>query len=420
METFIGLCVTMGILQLPARRDYWRQKKWLFQTCVPKAMSRDRFAMIWRYLHLQDNLADDVDRSDKLWKLRWFLDYLTTQFQSLYELDGFVTVDESMVKLKGRLAFRQYLPLKPTKWGVNVWVMAETSTGYVANFQVYTGREGTQEKGLAHRVVMDLSTPYYGSHLSIYMENFYSGVELFQDMKSKGLNACGTVRANRKGLPKNKMLTKQTSLGKHEFKVAQKDDLTFCVWQDTKAVMVLSNYHDPTEKGSVKRRKQELNQTEVVVPACLSDYQKPMKGADLLDQMVGYYQFQHCSKKWWRRLFFFFLAVRCYNAYVAARCAGGKTFTAKYKSGYKEWLKDLAHELVTPVTVRSAPQPTVLEGATSEHDCEKIYTKRRVCRECALSRSGTDARASATVYSCRQCNKAVYIECFGKHVRRHP
>lgn len=38
--------------------------------------------------------------------------------------------------------------------------------------------------------------------------------------------------------------------------------------------MVLSNYHDPTEKESVKRRKQVCNETEVVVPTCFSDYQK--------------------------------------------------------------------------------------------------------------------------------------------------
>ena len=48
MKTFLGLCLTFGILKLPARRDYWRQTKWLFQTHVPKAMSRDRFDMIWR------------------------------------------------------------------------------------------------------------------------------------------------------------------------------------------------------------------------------------------------------------------------------------------------------------------------------------------------------------------------------------
>ncbi|KAJ8416172.1 hypothetical protein AAFF_G00381940 [Aldrovandia affinis] len=138
MKTFIGLCVAMGILRLPARRDHWRQKKWLFQTNFPEAMARDRFAMIWRYLHLQDNQANDVDRSDKLWKLRWFLNYLTSQFQSLYEVNGYVTVDESMVKFKGRLAFHQYLPLKPTKWGVKVWVMAESSTGALQEWSLLT------------------------------------------------------------------------------------------------------------------------------------------------------------------------------------------------------------------------------------------------------------------------------------------
>lgn len=48
MKTFVGLCLSMGVLQLPSRRDYWRQKKWLFQTNVPQVMSRDRFYMIWR------------------------------------------------------------------------------------------------------------------------------------------------------------------------------------------------------------------------------------------------------------------------------------------------------------------------------------------------------------------------------------
>ena len=57
--------------------------------------------------------------------------------------------------------------------------------------------------------------------------------------------------------------------------------------QDTKVVMVLSNDYYPTEKGSVKRRKQECNQIEVVVPTHLSDNQKHMKGVDLLDQMIG-------------------------------------------------------------------------------------------------------------------------------------
>lgn len=171
---------------------------------------------------------------------------------------------------------------------------------------------------------------------------------------------------------------------------------------------------NPRQKGLSREERGGDSQREVEVPACLADYQKHMKGVDLLDQMVGYYQFQHRSKKWWRRLFFFFLAVSCYNSYVVARSAGGN------KGGYKEWLEDLAEELVTPVTARSAPKcASGPVGASAEHDCEKIFDKRKVCRECSLSKSGTEARAGATVYGCRQCSVPLHIECFGKHVRNN-
>jgi hypothetical protein len=152
--------------------------------------------------------------------------------------------------------------------------MAESSTGYVSNFQVYTGREGgSSEKGLAHRIVMDLAGPYFGSHLYIFMDNFYSGVPLFEDLNAHGLNACGTVRSNRKGIP-----PKPPAMDKHRYQVSQKDELTFCAWQDTKVVLVRSNYHEPMAEGPVRRRRGEDIQREVRMPACVSDYQKHMKG----------------------------------------------------------------------------------------------------------------------------------------------
>ncbi|CAM4573597.1 unnamed protein product [Leuciscus chuanchicus] len=421
MMTFVGLCLAFGIMQLPARRDFWRQTKWLYQTNVPKAMARDRFDMIWRYLHLQDNMDPAVDKTDKLWKIRQWMDLLLVRFQALYEVNGFVSVDESMVKYKGRLGFRQYLPMKPVKWGIKVWVMAESKTGYVTNFQVYTGAiQGKTEKDLAHRIVSDLVAPYYGSNLSVYMDNFYTSVKLMEDLKVRGVQACGTVRANRKDLPKIKQLTKKAELNKHEFNVAQRDDLTFCIWQDTKAVMVLSNYHDPTAHGFVRRKANGQRQTEVRVPACLADYQQHMKGVDLLDQMVGYYQIHHRSTKWWRRLFFYFVTVACYNAFVAARSAGGAEW--KYRrGGYKDWLEDLTQELIVPVTARSAPNvlPTSPTGASAEHDLVQINKKRKTCRECSLKHCGTDVRPGSTLMGCRQCNLPLHRECFMYHVVRH-
>jgi hypothetical protein len=45
-----------------------------------------------------------------------------------------------MIGFSGRLGFKQYVPLKPTKRGIKVWVRADPHNGYVGDFQVYTGR----------------------------------------------------------------------------------------------------------------------------------------------------------------------------------------------------------------------------------------------------------------------------------------
>ena len=36
-----------------------------------------------------------------------------------------------MIKYKGRLYFRQYMPKKPVKYGIKVWMAADSKTGYV-------------------------------------------------------------------------------------------------------------------------------------------------------------------------------------------------------------------------------------------------------------------------------------------------
>lgn len=82
-----------------------------------------------------------------------------------------------MVKFKGQLSFRQYLPSKPIKWGIKVWSLCKASTGYAYQMQVYTGRKpgAGQEKGLSHRVVMDLVQPLWGTREIIhgqFLHNF--------------------------------------------------------------------------------------------------------------------------------------------------------------------------------------------------------------------------------------------------------
>ena len=138
----------MGILKNNVHSDYWRTSTRLFLTQFGKVMPRDRFLIIWhwQYLHLADN-APQGDNPDKLAKLRPMPTHLNHVFKENYMPYRDVSINESMVKFKGRLGFRQYLPAKPIKWGIKIWALSESTTGYMSKkgshfcFQVFMKTE---------------------------------------------------------------------------------------------------------------------------------------------------------------------------------------------------------------------------------------------------------------------------------------
>ena len=97
-----------------------------------------------------------------------------------------------------------YMKDKPTKWGMKFFVLAESSSGYTLEFQIYTGKtNAASEHGLSYYVLMQLMQPsclITGYH--IYMENFYSSPKLFMDLAGMKFGACGTYRDSRRGCPK--------------------------------------------------------------------------------------------------------------------------------------------------------------------------------------------------------------------------
>ena len=86
-----------------------------------------------------------------------------------------LSVDEAMVKFKGHLGMKQYLPVKPVKRGIKVWVCAEASSGYVCDFQVYTWmkQHGMVEQNLGYRVVHDLMQNFVRKNHHVFFDNFF-------------------------------------------------------------------------------------------------------------------------------------------------------------------------------------------------------------------------------------------------------
>jgi hypothetical protein len=51
-----------------------------------------------------------------------------------------ISIDEGLIKFNGRLSFKQYMPKKTNKFGIKIWMLADSETYFVQRFQVYLGK----------------------------------------------------------------------------------------------------------------------------------------------------------------------------------------------------------------------------------------------------------------------------------------
>ncbi|KAK2150628.1 hypothetical protein NP493_2748g00001 [Ridgeia piscesae] len=124
------------------------------------------------------------DRADKLGKVRPFLSTLQQNFPCLFAPGVALSIDEAMIKYNGRLRWKQYMPMKPIKWGIKLWVLCDARTGYCLALYVYTGRDDhlAEGMGLTYNIVMKLSSSYLLRNHHLYADNFYSSLGLIRNL----------------------------------------------------------------------------------------------------------------------------------------------------------------------------------------------------------------------------------------------
>ena len=110
MFKFLALVITMGIVNLTGIQHYW-STSWPFSSAnFSQILSRDRFLLILKFLHLANN--NDAVREDMTACSR--LDGISTNWWEIsrkckmYNPDRELSIDESMTSYKGRLSSLQY------------------------------------------------------------------------------------------------------------------------------------------------------------------------------------------------------------------------------------------------------------------------------------------------------------------------
>jgi len=142
----------------------------------------------------------DDPEYDPLYKIRPLIDMCLQSFRDRYVPGQDLSVDEGMIKYKGRLYFRQYMPKKPVKFGIKVWMAADAKTGYVCNYDIYLGKQSTSDRaetGLVTKVVLDIAEPFQHCNRHVFVDNYFNSVSLVEELLRQGTYACGTLRANR-------------------------------------------------------------------------------------------------------------------------------------------------------------------------------------------------------------------------------
>lgn len=103
-------------------------------------MTRNRFELMLRVLHFNNNERATVPLTDRLRKLSPFLSKLKERFQEAIVPAEKLCISETIIPFRGRLAFRQYIKNKRHKYGVKLYKLC-LKGGYTYDLNIYCGKD---------------------------------------------------------------------------------------------------------------------------------------------------------------------------------------------------------------------------------------------------------------------------------------
>ena len=118
--------------------------------------------------------------------MRPVIDHLNSKFSEVLSNDSEQSIDEHMVKFKGRSGMKQHIKSKPIKWGFNLWFCSLSKSSYLYQINIYLGRKQAPQPslGLGEEVVLQLTK---GLECIVYFDNFFNNPKFVEKLFQKGI-----------------------------------------------------------------------------------------------------------------------------------------------------------------------------------------------------------------------------------------
>lgn len=395
LKTFLGLSILMGHIRKSKLRDYWSTDPLLTTPIFRQMMTRNRYFQILKYLHFENN---ETIINHSLKKIKPVIDDLRQKFANSMTPGKNLCIDESLLLWKGRLKFKQYIPLKRKRFGIKLFQIVDCSSGFILDFVVYTGADTDYEKfdlGISGDIVAYFMKPYFYKGHVVYIDNWYSSPQLAQFLHDRNTGMCGTVKSNRKGMP-----TLNSKLEKGEVQAVHNLSWLVIKWKDKKDVYMITTVHEL--KFCATGKKHYLTKENIIKPICVIDYNKNMGGIDNIDRQLSITESIRKSLKWYRKLFFHLLDLALINAHALYNIENEQLFFPSFRLEVVRALLKLAPN----TSIHLELQPSRLLGRHFPKKNDK--SGNRQCKLCSLQKV-----RRRTSYMCSTCNIPLcVVPCF--------
>lgn len=380
--------------------------------CVTNA---NRFAILLICLRFDNAVNREKRRqNDPVALVSEVFNIFVKNCQKAYTLGTGVCIDEMLIAFRGRSKFKMYMPKKPAKYGLKVMALTDARTGYFFNGYIYAGRDSDgitlsaedKKYNKPTQAVLRLSEPLYNSNRNITADNWFSSVELVNALKSKKLTYVGTLKKNKREIPKEFQASKSREVGTSLYGYTKDMTLLSYVTKKNMAVLLISSQHHFPYDDPVSNK-----------PEIIDYYNYNKGGVDALDEKCTKYSTSRRTSRWPMAIFFRILDIASANSYILFGSFRDNPTISRY-----DFVKELAMKLVTPELERRVANSHINREIRScirrvlkikeefpniANDDGKLE-KRKTCSICP------PAKKRKTAYCCCSCKRAICLECSKK------
>ncbi|XP_030266920.1 piggyBac transposable element-derived protein 4-like [Sparus aurata] len=405
LRAYIGLLILAGVYRSrgEAAASLWDAEsgRAIFRATMPLKV----FHTYSRMLRFDDRESRPERRAtDKLAAIREVWDKWPSGFRTSTTQGLTHTHTHTHTHTIGRCPFRQYMPNKPARYGIKIWVACDSKSSYAWKMQVYTGKPtaGGSEKNQGMRVVLDVTEGLTGGHKTVTCDNFFTSYELGQRLLERDVAMVGTVRRNKPELPLALLASKNRQVLSSKFAFTSTTTLVSYMAKKNKNVMLMSTLHTEAPDDDAAGRRKDGK------PAIVLDYNSNKGGVDNLDKVIGTYSCRRMTARWPLVIFHNIIDVSSYNAFVLWREINPGWLPGK-RNKRRLFLEQLGKALVTPLIQKRERLPRTAASASVVRAVQKNSAK---CRDWPEERQTTDTRAPQS-----NASQTIHEELMGHSIK---